>query len=106
VRIQVLDNFAFDPVHRLPGDSLLVTTQRHIAKSTVFLLVGSPELLIVRKSGYDVFIAHRRRDASKYAQALCDKLTAEKICCVTDRVVYGRAHQTAVKREAKRPEAS
>jgi hypothetical protein len=39
--------------------------------------------------GYDVFIAHRRADATEYALALFDKLQAEKISCFIDRVVYG-----------------
>jgi WD40 repeat protein len=39
--------------------------------------------------GYDVFIAHRRKDAADYAQALYDELTNEKISCFIDRVVYG-----------------
>jgi hypothetical protein len=32
-----------------PGDSLAVATQRHVQKSTVFVLLGSPELLSSRK---------------------------------------------------------
>jgi WD40 repeat protein len=32
-----------------PGDSLLVATARHVTKSTLFLLVGSPELLAARR---------------------------------------------------------
>jgi hypothetical protein len=32
-----------------PGDSLLVATRRHVAKSSLFLLVGSPDLLVVRQ---------------------------------------------------------
>jgi tetratricopeptide (TPR) repeat protein len=32
-----------------PGDSLLIATERHVTKSTIFLLVGSPELLKPRK---------------------------------------------------------
>ena len=32
-----------------PGDSLLVATRRHIEKSRVFLLLGSPELLVPRR---------------------------------------------------------
>jgi WD40 repeat protein len=39
--------------------------------------------------GYDVFIAHRRADAAKYAEALHEKLSAEKISSFIDRVVYG-----------------
>jgi WD40 repeat protein len=32
-----------------PGDSLLIATARHVTKSTLFLLVGSPELLKLRR---------------------------------------------------------
>jgi hypothetical protein len=32
-----------------PGNSLLVATRRHVAKSTLFLVVGSPELTKPRK---------------------------------------------------------
>ena len=32
-----------------PGDSLTVATKRHVRKSTVFVLLGSPELLSPRK---------------------------------------------------------
>lgn len=39
--------------------------------------------------GYDVFIAHRRSDAAQYAQAIYAKLTAERISCFIDKVVYG-----------------
>lgn len=38
-----------DKVVYAPGDSLLVATHRHVAKSTLFLLVGSPELLRPRQ---------------------------------------------------------
>jgi len=39
--------------------------------------------------GYDVFIAHRRSDAADYAKELYDRLTAERISCFIDRIVYG-----------------
>ncbi len=32
-----------------PGDSLLVATRQHVAKSSLFVLLGSPELLIPRR---------------------------------------------------------
>ena len=32
-----------------PGDSLAVATQRHVRKSTLFVLLGSPEILSPRK---------------------------------------------------------
>jgi WD40 repeat protein len=32
-----------------PGDSLLVATRRHVAKSSLLLLVGSPDLLVARQ---------------------------------------------------------
>lgn len=38
--------------------------------------------------GYDVFIAHRRSDAAGYAHALYERLTAERISCFIDRIVY------------------
>jgi len=39
--------------------------------------------------GYDVFIAHRRADAAEYANAIFNKLTAERITAFIDREVYG-----------------
>jgi hypothetical protein len=39
--------------------------------------------------GYDVFIAHRRKDAGQYAQNLYDELKLKKISCFIDRAVYG-----------------
>ncbi len=38
--------------------------------------------------GYDVFIAHRRKDAVSYAEALRAKLSSERISTFIDRVVY------------------
>jgi hypothetical protein len=38
-----------DRVVYAPGDSLLVATRRHVAKSTLFVLLGSPELAISRR---------------------------------------------------------
>ena len=39
--------------------------------------------------GYDVFIAHRRADAAEYAHGLFESLSAERVSCFIDRVVYG-----------------
>jgi hypothetical protein len=38
-----------DRVVYVPGDSLLVSTRRHVAKSSVFVLLGSPEILNPRQ---------------------------------------------------------
>jgi WD40 repeat protein len=42
-------NAFIDAVVYAPGDSLIVATRRHVAKSTLFVLLGSPELLSERK---------------------------------------------------------
>jgi hypothetical protein len=39
--------------------------------------------------GYDVFIAHRRKDAAVYAKSLHDALAAEGCSCFIDQTVYG-----------------
>jgi len=46
--------------------------------------------------GYDVFIAHRRSDASQYARALHERLKAERIASFIDQVVYGAGDHLAV----------
>jgi hypothetical protein len=46
--------------------------------------------------GYDVFIAHRRADASEYARRLYEALTAQRISCFIDRAVYGPGDSLAV----------
>jgi WD40 repeat protein len=39
--------------------------------------------------GYDVFIAHRRKDAADYAFKLYNKLTDERVTAFIDREIYG-----------------
>lgn len=39
----------FDQIVYTPGDSLRVATQRHASKTTVLVVIGSPELLVLRK---------------------------------------------------------
>jgi hypothetical protein len=46
--------------------------------------------------GYDVFIAHRRADASEYALKLYEALKAQRIACFIDRAVYGPGDSLAV----------
>ncbi|OSI68612.1 toll/interleukin-1 receptor domain-containing protein [Bradyrhizobium canariense] len=54
--------------------------------------------------GYDVFIAHRRVDASEYARHLYEGLRAERISCFIDRAVYtpGTSLQVATNRHVRK----
>ena len=54
--------------------------------------------------GYDVFIAHRRKDGAPYAEALHARLTAAKVSAFIDRLVYGHGDllQVATRRHVSK----
>ncbi len=48
LKVEGIESF-IDREFYVPGNSLLMATERHIARSTMLLLIGSPELLTARK---------------------------------------------------------